>query len=366
MSSSPLSMQLNKKEDLCSQVQSFKSLFSSKTPQPKYIFGINVYTESVLEHIKVDGLVDDFTLDPSFKGIPILKSDAIETNAVVLVCSGGRPLSIKRNLDARGIKNIDYFAFSKYSPELKLREIVFNEDFSLDYHANLEQYQWTNSILADKQSKSIFEQLVKFRLHHDLKDLQQFNFINSCQYFEPFLLLKRNRESFLDIGGFDGRDTIEFIKRCPGYSAIHIFEPSPESSQKCKKLVGQYSNLYVHELGLSDRKDTLLFDLKGSASHISESGTHQIAVDRLDNVLMNGCVPTFIKMDIEGSELSALEGASHTIENFGPRLAISVYHKSGDFWKIPKKILQIRADYDVYLRHYSESIYETVMFFIRK
>lgn len=50
--------------------------------------------------------------------------------------------------------------------------------------------------------------------------------------------------------------------------------------------------------------------------------------------------------------------------NNHPKIAISVYHKSSDFRKIPEQILSIRSDYKIYLRHYTESIYETVMFFI--
>ena len=69
-------------------------------------------------------------------------------------------------------------------------------------------------------------------------------------------------------------------------------------------------------------------------------------------------------MDIEGSELDAIEGAKNLISLNHPRLAICVYHNAGDFWKIPQRILSIRSDYRIYLRHYTESIYETVMFFI--
>jgi len=47
-----------------------------------------------------------------------------------------------------------------------------------------------------------------------------------------------------------------------------------------------------------------------------------------------------------------------------PKMAISAYHQKDDFWKIPEKILNIRSDYDIYLRHYTEGIVETVMFFI--
>ncbi len=57
------------------------------------------------------------------------------------------------------------------------------------------------------------------------------------------------------------------------------------------------------------------------------------------------------KMDIEGAEGSAIEGSKSIIKNYHPKLAISVYHKKDDFWKIPEQILSIRDDYKIFLRH---------------
>ena len=73
---------------------------------------------------------------------------------------------------------------------------------------------------------------------------------------------------------------------------------------------------------------------------------------------------TFLKMDIEGTELLALEGASQTISRCKPRMAICVYHNASDLWRIPQKVLSIFDGYDIYLRHYTEGVTETVMFFI--
>ena len=69
-------------------------------------------------------------------------------------------------------------------------------------------------------------------------------------------------------------------------------------------------------------------------------------------------------MDIEGGELKALQGAKKLIAQFKPRLAISVYHRFSDFWVIPKEILSLSVDYKIYLRHYTEGVDETVMFFV--
>ena len=71
-------------------------------------------------------------------------------------------------------------------------------------------------------------------------------------------------------------------------------------------------------------------------------------------------------MDIEGAEGVAIDGAKNTIMKCHPRMAICVYHKADDLWKIPEQIFSIRDDYKIYLRHYTEGVDETVIFFIPK
>jgi FkbM family methyltransferase len=53
----------------------------------------------------------------------------------------------------------------------------------------------------------------------------------------------------------------------------------------------------------------------------------------------------FIKMDIEGAEPNAIDGAKGTLARFKPRLSVAVYH-AGDHPKtIPAQILAARSDY---------------------
>lgn len=77
----------------------------------------------------------------------------------------------------------------------------------------------------------------------------------------------------------------------------------------------------------------------------------QKALSRLD----------FIKMDIEGAEISAIMGAKESIERFLPKLAIAIYHKPDDLWKIPLLIKSIYPYYSFYIKHNSRSSLETVL-----
>jgi len=184
------------------------------------------------------------------------------------------------------------------------------------------------------------------------------------QYFEDFLTFKSG-SVFVDVGGFDGNTSLEFIKRCPDYSHIYIFEPSEKNYESVIKNLSSYSNITVIKKGLSDNKQSLSFsDKLGSKSGITKDGNVVIQVDLLDEVIDKDV--NFIKMDIEGSEANAIKGATKTILSCHPILAISVYHKPTDIRLICEQIFRIRSDYILYLRHYTEGTDETVMFFIPK
>ncbi len=339
--------------------------FCNPGSRQKYIFGRNVYAKSVSKFVEISGFIDDHTNDDSFLGLPIFKTEDVHKNALVLIASGGKPFSARRRLDSFGLQSLDYFAFYKFSG-LPLTSIVFNEGFSEDFQANEAEYEWIYSLLRDDTSRSIFRKLVSFRLKYELDLLSGFTSRESEQYFEPFLQLRPQGETFVDVGGYNGFNSLEFIRLCPEYGAVHIFEPEPNNYQSCVKSLRPYANVYCHQMGLSNKKEILKLDAQGSGSKISDLGSIIITVDKLDDVLSDEDKPSFIKMDIEGAEMSAIEGSSNTIKTHHPRLALCIYHNVGDFWRIPKKVLSIRDDYNIYLRHYTESIYETVMFFVPK
>lgn len=70
----------------------------------------------------------------------------------------------------------------------------------------------------------------------------------------------------------------------------------------------------------------------------------------------------FVKLDIEGFELSALKGAEGMLSEFRPKLAISLYHKPEDFFEIPIYLKTKFPFYELYLDHYTIFQEETVLY----
>jgi len=84
----------------------------------------------------------------------------------------------------------------------------------------------------------------------------------------------------------------------------------------------------------------------------------------LDSLVMDGVIPKidFVKMDIEGAELSAIKGSASSIRRFRPNLAISLYHKPTDIFEIPSYIAKEFPFYEMYIEHYTIHAEETVLY----
>lgn len=93
-------------------------------------------------------------------------------------------------------------------------------------------------------------------------------------------------------------------------------------------------------------------------------GAETVITTTIDDFILENDIQKvdFIKMDIEGSELDALEGASETIKNFKPKLAICIYHKAKDAWTIPQYIKSLVPEYNLYLDNYTINNEEFVLY----
>lgn len=79
-------------------------------------------------------------------------------------------------------------------------------------------------------------------------------------------------------------------------------------------------------------------------SNFSSQGDSVVLLNALDNMIGAEQV-SYIKMDVEGFEQKALLGAKRIIEEQFPTLAVSIYHKREDIWKLPELILRINPKY---------------------
>lgn len=185
------------------------------------------------------------------------------------------------------------------------------------------------------------------------------------QYFEKRCIkyFDISGGAFIDAGCFDGRDCLRFMESTVSNDNImYAFEPDPINYQICKENLSHYSDVKIYNMGLSNKKEEVSFlSGKGEKARIAHDGNCYINMDTIDSILENQNIG-FIKMDIEGNERQALEGARQHIEKNAPNLAISIYHKVEDIIEIPKILLNMNSKYRFAFGHYSLGIAETVLY----
>ncbi len=338
-------------------------LFISDASVKRYVLGINKLTKSVLKHIEVDGIIDDFTRVQRSRKKEIFQIEDVPSDALILWTATGSPLEVKQRLDAMNFKHISYLALVKYST-LDLVEPPFICDFKEDYKLNNLLYSKLYSKLFDEKSKIIFEKVINFKISFDYKFMEGFTNNHSEQYFDKEIVPPVENIVFLDGGGYVGDTASEVIKNYPDFKKIYLIEPIPENIRIAKRELGHYENIEFLECGVSNKKATLNFNEEKSFSNIYGKGTQSVEVDTIDNIVKEKV--DFIKLDIEGAEQDAIDGAKETIKNHHPILAICIYHKAEDWYIIPQKVLDINPNYNIFIRHYMEGIFETVMYFIPK
>jgi FkbM family methyltransferase len=336
-------------------------LFINSSTHKKYVLGINKLTKSIQKHIIIDGIVDDFTRVQSSRKKDILKIQDIPVqNSIVLFTSSGSPLEVKQKLDELGYLNISYLDFYTYSG-LELTPAPFMDDFKDDFLQNRLEYQWLYDKLEDLKSKEIFEKLINFKISFDYDFMDGFTNNHTQQYFDTQLIKHKKDIVFVDGGGYVGDTLPQIIKNFPDFKKIYLIEPNLLHINIAKRDFSHISNIEFINCGLGDKK-SINTNIDISNLNNCDHNYQASNINTIDNLISTKV--DFIKLDIEGAEQDAIDGAVDTIKNYQPILAICIYHKANDWYKIPQKILKINKNYKIYLRHYMEGIYETVLYFI--
>ncbi|MDR2773919.1 MAG: FkbM family methyltransferase [Tannerella sp.] len=156
-------------------------------------------------------------------------------------------------------------------------------------------------------------------------------------------------KDFLDVGAFSGDSALMLLNYSP--QRIFAYEPVPHNYNNLAQTIdrnGLKDRIIPVNKGIGDRASTLKIDNKdGNSSFLpTYSG------DKMEDVVLTTidleCKDKrigIIKMDIEGFEYCAIEGALETIKRDKPVLLISIYHTGKDFFEIPPVIKKCVPEY---------------------
>lgn len=219
--------------------------------------------------------------------------------------------------------------------------------------------------LSDEQSRDRYIGILKFRLGIDPEyanfrdeDAQYFNALTM-----PFLN-KKNGISYVDGGAFDG-DSYRYLMSVGNLSEAYLFEPDPANyALLAENVKGKATGVHCLPMALSDSHKILSFGGgTGESSAINENGTHSILAASLDDILPNRTID-FLKLDIEGAESAALEGARFLLQRSQPVVALSLYHKVKDLAELPKLVNAILPDHKLHILQHMYNSFESVLYAI--
>jgi len=159
----------------------------------------------------------------------------------------------------------------------------------------------------------------------------------------------------LDCGANVGVYTRHALNR--GAKLVVAIEPAPEALECLRRnLQSEVASgrVIIYSKGVWNKDAELQMNMSSKWASTASSITLDrggkgptVPLTTIDKLVAELNLPTvdFIKMDIEGAEMQALEGAAETVRRFHPKLAISVEHRPTDPDRIPEVVRRLWPNY---------------------
>ncbi len=300
---------------------------------------------------------DEFVRGHSFMGYRVKKLSEIEQlygdDFIILVCFGSQLPEVMEHIYAVAQKH------ELYAPNVPVvGDGLFTLDYAKEHRAELEKVYL---MLADEQSKLVFENVIKYKLSGRL------DLLRSCETprEEMFDLLQiGGEETYVDLGAYNGDTIVEFLNETGmNFRKIYAMEPDHKNYIKLKRRLYMIGSglLEAYNAGAWDCETTMRFSLRaGRSSKVDNAEPartnnparyREISMMSVDHIL-RGDAATFIKYDVEGSEQKAIDGSRQTISAHRPKLSVALYHRNEDMFAIPLQLAAINKKYRFYLRHH--------------
>ncbi|MEH6349687.1 FkbM family methyltransferase [Pseudomonas sp. 3JA] len=343
---------------------------------PVYVFGAHqvgvllarLYANrggSVQAFFDNDASKHNTTLD----GIPVKAFDlsSLPDNALIVLGSGRYSAVIQHDLEAKGWGNfmtMQQFLVAMDAPYIT--EASFR-----NYRTKVidERLAFISAFLCldDERSRQVFDGLMAMRLdlgHADSKIRSDF----MDEYVEPEFIRAEDLRHYVDAGAYNGDTLSKIESRFGPVESACLFEPEQLAFLECQSKFDGRSEVRVLQAAMTEVACQLSAPESNSCDVLGALSSEQPATALahvpgipLDEI-MSGDV-TLIKLDIEGAEQGALRGARQVIQRERPKLCVCAYHRSDDLWKLIDTVLSIRSDYKVGVRHYSDIVDDTTLYF---
>jgi len=218
--------------------------------------------------------------------------------------------------------------------------------------------------LADEESRNTYADVLKSRFYGSA-----FYFYSNYPVYAHPQVLAEKGDVVIDGGAASGDTVLYFAKQGCFDCTIYSFEPTPKSFEDMIGYLATLNLKNVHPVNkaLWNKNETVTFFEAyetSLANKISDKGGISVQAVTLDSFVKENDLGKvdLIKLDIEGAELAALEGARETLRRFKPKLQICLYHKDADLWELPLFLKDLVPEYQLYIGHHTCTNLDTVLY----
>ena len=334
------------------------------TKKPIVFYGMGNGADKILQVMETYGLEaadffasDGFVRGHTFHGKRVLSySEACEKYddmLVVISFASSLPDVLARfdEIDAR---------FETVAPDVPVSgDTLFTYSWFSDNRASFETVY---DMLADDESKRIFENIINYKLSGKLSYLR--NAVSDEDTVMRELVMPETVASYLDLGAYNGDTVRKMLDAAQNLTTVWAMEPDARNYKKLALYAEGETRAAVHAFPYAawNQRETLTFRVEGNRnSTVAQNGTAGIAVKQAKekqieaerpDAVVNGAHVDYIKFDVEGAEREALLGCTETISACKPRMLVSLYHRSEDLFALPLLVKALCPDYRLYLRRF--------------
>lgn len=249
-----------------------------------------------------------------------------------------------------------------------------NIDFNMDVSGSTLQsfYDQIISSLSDYESKEAFRSLFHAsQEEHTVAYCR--NLGRRLQYFDVAAL--KPGDVVINGGVGTGAELPILAGLLEGSGKIISFDPLGFASLNKNALGSIRAFPHLHRLeakGLANYTGPGKFPLDGGQAVGSKlnalaephSRSIEVQVHRLDDYVREHSLTSvdFIKMDLEGGEMMAINGMKETIEHFEPVIAASIYHSIPEYFFVPLQLISLCRNHRFFVRSYGSHCNETMFY----
>ena len=337
--------------------------YLAETRRPLALYGTGDGADKIISALERYGLKDliaavfasdGFVRNRMFHGFKVMSySDCCRSlsgsDFIVLVCFGSSRPEV--------LSQVDRIASERelYVPDVPVYgSNLFTRGF---YESNEAAMEYVFSHLSDDVSRRCYTEYINYKLTGKLSHLKN---CGSDPAGESDLLKTLREGCYIDLGAYYGDTLKHYLGRYPCLKRAVAVEPEIHSFRKLKMCAEELENsgyeiTCINALAGSRTGTELVSAARGRGTRALPNSNVDLKKVRETEVItvdsLNAGNVSFIKFDVEGSELEAAGGAVNTITRDRPVMKMACYHRSEDVFTLVKRVLEIRDDYDVYMRH---------------